>query len=136
MLVVWDTQPNGGTSASVYGFPTTANTILNSSNAPPITAFKNTALAGDRFIILKEVRLSVQSTNPASTSLNNNNYDERRFGTCYIDLRGQDMEFNTTTGGVPTTGGLYVCWISANNYTTAQQNGQFTFNAKLMFTDV
>lgn len=136
MLVVWDTQANGAATVSVYGFPTTTQTILNSSNAPPITAFKNTALAGDRFIILKEHRLSVQSVAPAATTLNNANYDDRRFGTCYIDLRGQNIEYNTTTGGIPTTGAIYVCWVSANNNVTQSLNGQFTFNAKMMFTDI
>ena len=136
MLVVWDTQPNGTAGAVLYqAGGTTANGILDNF-AAPVVAFKNTALAGDRFIILKDYRFSVQSNTPAVTTSNNNNFDTRRYGDCYIDLRGQDIEYNTTTGGIPTTGALYVCWCSANNNATSGQNGQFTFNSKMTFTDV
>lgn len=135
MMVVWDTQPNGGASAVVYGFPSTANTILDSF-AAPIIAYKNTGLAGDRFLILRDEKMTVQSTTPAVTTSNNNQFDTRRYGECYIDLRGQDMEFNTTTGGIPTTGALYVCWVSANNQIPSTNNAQFVFNSKLVYTDV
>jgi len=135
MLVVWDTSPNGGTSAIPYGLTLNANCIMDNT-AAPIVSFKNTGLAGDRFIILKDERMTTQSQAAAVTSAQNNQFDTRRFGECYIDLRGQDMEYNTTTGGVPTTGALYVVWFSANNYPTSSQNGQFTFNTKLSFSDV
>jgi len=136
MLVVWDTSPNGGTSAIPYSNTgNTANTVMDNT-AAPIVSFKNTGLAGDRFIILKDERMTTQSQAAAITSAQNNQFDIRRFGDCYINLKGQDMEYNTTTGGVPTTGALYVIWFSANNYATAAQNGQFIFNTKLVFTDV
>lgn len=136
MIVVWDTSPNGTTGPQVYN-PTanSASTILDNT-AAPIIAFKNTGLAGDRFLILKDERMTAQSQNPGVTSSNNNQFDTGRYGTCYIPLRGQDMEYNTTTGGIPTTGGLYICWVSANNYSTSSQNGQFVFSSKLVFTDV
>jgi len=136
MVVVWDVQPNGTAGAQIYNaLANSANTILDNT-AAPVVAFKNSGLAGDRFIILKDERMTAQSTAAAVTSAQNNQFDIRRFGDCYIDLRGQDMEYNTTTGGIPTTGALYVCWLSANNYGTSSQNGQFTFNTKLVFTDV
>lgn len=136
IIVVWDTQPNGAANAQIYSAGgTTANSILDNF-AAPIVAFKNTALAGDRFIILRDQQLTVQSTTAAVTTSNNNQFDTRRFSSMYIDLRGQDMEFNTTTGGIPTTGAIYVCLVSANNSATQAQNAQFVFNSKLMFTDV
>ena len=73
---------------------------------------------------------------PVVTQGKISNFDIRRYGDCYIDLRGQDMEYNTTTGGIPTTGAIYVCWVSANNNATQALNGQFQFNSKLCFTDV
>jgi len=136
MFVVWDTQPNGTAGAQIYNAGgNSPNTILDNT-AAPISAFKNTGLAGDRFIILREIFISVQSTTNAITSNNNQNFDTRRYAQVYIDLRGQDIEFNTTSGGIPTTGALYVCWVSANNSATATQNAQFVFNSKLCFTDV
>jgi len=136
MIVVWDTQPNGTAGAQIYNATAnSANTILDNT-APPVTAFKNTGLAGDRFIILKDQYMTVQATEPVTTVDQNNNFDTRRYGKCYIDLRGQDVEYNTTTGGIPTTGALYVCWVSANNSSTSTQNAQFSFNAKTTFTDM
>ena len=136
ILVVWDTQPNGTAGAQIYtNTGSTANSILDNF-AAPIIAFKNTGLAGDRFIILRDQQLTVQSTTAAVTTSNDNQFDTRRFASMYIDLRGQDMEYNTTTGGIPTTGAIYVCLVSANNSNTQTQNAQFVFNSKLCFTDV
>lgn len=136
MIIVWDTQPNGAANAVIYSATgDTPNSILSNQVAPAI-AFKNTGLAGDRFIILKDEMISVQNNAPLNTTLQQSNYDTKRYGKCYIPLKNQDMEFNTTTGGIPTTGALYVCWVSANNQGTSTQNAQFVFASKLTFTDV
>jgi len=136
MIIVWDTQPNGTAGAITYSSTTNnANTILD-NGGPPAIAFKNTGLAGDRFIILKDEMISVQNNGAFNTTLQQSNYDSKRYGKVYLDLRNQDIEYNTQTGGIPTTGALYVCWVSANNLGTATQNAQFTFLSKLTFTDV
>jgi hypothetical protein len=136
MVIVWDTQPNGTAGAQIYNaLANSVNTILDNFGAPAI-AFKNTGLAGDRFIILKDEMISVQNNAALNTTLQQANYDDKRYGKCYLDLRSQDIEYNTTTGGIPSTGALYVCWVSANNNGNATNNAQFVFNSKLMFTDV
>jgi len=120
VALVWDYNPNAALP--------TYTTVFDTGSTPyAYTAFRNTLQDRERFKILWEQRVSF---NGYSTGVPN--FTENIYGRHYVSLKGLSCEYKLAATGVPTTGGLYLCFCDSTNTGTSAAprliaNCKFTF---------